>query len=59
MHSVCAENVSPGDKTEVLFDPMLPSSMCDRVVTFLYVGLWSGCYIPHCFVRLPLSGSGF
>lgn len=35
--------------------------MCDRepLVTLLYVGLWSGCYIPHGFVRLPLSESGF
>lgn len=35
--------------------------MCDRepLVTLLYVGLWSGCYIPHCFVKLPLSESRF
>lgn len=43
--------------TKVRYFDLTPPSMCDRepLVTLLYVGLWSGCYIPHCFVRLPLS----
>lgn len=42
------------------FDPTVSSSMCDRepLITLLYVGLWSGCYIPRCFVRVPLTVSG-
>lgn len=43
------------------FDPAVSSPMYDRepLVTSLSVGSWSGCYIPHRLVRLPLSASRF
>lgn len=38
-------------------DLSVPCRLCGRklLVTFLDVDLWSGCYIPHSCVRLPLS----